>query len=81
MAWYKYKHYLNQYTGLDDIYDALFKPGDAPPHPGIYRCIECGREVVSEQSRKLPPGNHHKHVAPIQWRLAVYARHEPAGAT
>jgi hypothetical protein len=84
MAWYKYKHYVNQYTGLDDIYDALYKPGEVPPHSGIYRCIECGREIVAEQSGKLPPRNHHKHTAQqgvVQWRLAVYARHEPADAT
>jgi hypothetical protein len=45
MAWYKYKHYVNQYTGLDDIYDALYKPGEVPPHSGIYRCIECGQKL------------------------------------
>ena len=78
MAWYKYKHYLNQFKGLGDIYDALYKPGEAPPHSGIYRCMGCGREVLAEQSSKLPPQNHHKHTASIQWRLAVYARHEPA---
>jgi DNA-directed RNA polymerase subunit RPC12/RpoP len=50
------------------------------PHSGIYRCMGCGREVVAEESRKLPPQNHHEHSSAqgkIRWRMIVYADHKP----
>lgn len=61
-------------------FDKEYKPGETPDHSGIYRCKGCGREVVAEESRKLPPQNHHEHTTSqgnIRWRLTVYADHEP----
>ena len=76
MAWYKYDQFLNKSTG--EAYDKLFGPGEKPEHSGIYRCDGCHHEVVAEQSRTLPPQNHHQHTqaqGAIRWRLIVYADH------
>ena len=78
MALYKYSQYLT--TSTDSAFDAEYKPGATPPHSGIYRCLGCGREVVAEESRQLPPQNHHEHATTqgaIRWRMAVYADHKP----
>jgi hypothetical protein len=78
MAQYKYSSYLKQ--NQDAAFDADHKPGGMTPHSGVYRCMGCGREVVSEESRPLPPQNHHQHTPSqggIRWRMVVYADHEP----
>jgi len=71
MAQYKYGQYLTQVN--DSAFDSLHKPGEATPHSGIYRCDGCGREIVSESWKIMPPQNHHQHSnnTPIQWRLIV----------
>lgn len=78
MAIYKSGAYLTQ--SQDAAFDAEHEPGGAVPHSGIYRCMGCGREVVAEESRKLPPQNHHEHSSAqgkIRWRMIVYADHKP----
>jgi hypothetical protein len=74
MALYKFGKYLNQSDG--DAFDKLWNPGETPEHSGIYRCTGCGREVVAEHERKLPPQNHHQHPpgeGNVRWKLIVYA--------
>lgn len=78
MALYKYGNNLQASTS--DAFDATLAPGSHVANSGIYRCVGCGREVVAEQARQLPPQNHHQHpnaLVPIQWRLIVYADHQP----
>jgi hypothetical protein len=78
MATYRYSQYLLQNNHA--AFDAIHSPGTVPPYSGIYRCLGCGREVVAEQSRQLPPQNHHQHSparGQVRWRLIVYADHEP----
>lgn len=78
MTLYKYTAFLTQ--SQDQAFDQLYAPGQVPPHSGIYRCHGCGREVVAEHGRTLPPQNHHQHAVnqgPVQWRMAVYADHDP----
>jgi len=78
MALYKYGNLLTQ--SQDAAFDAVHTPGQIPPHSGIYRCVGCGREVVGEHGRTLPPQNHHQHTVQqgaIRWRMAVYADHNP----
>lgn len=78
MALYKYSNYLQQ--SQDAAFDGLHKPGATTPHSGIYHCTGCGREVVSEEAKPLPPQNHHQHSASqgaIVWRMIVYADHKP----
>jgi len=75
MALYKYAENLTQSN--DTAFDGTYEPGTTPPHSGIYRCTGCGREVVAEQARSLPPQNHHQHpnYSPVRWKMAVYADH------
>lgn len=78
MALYKFSDYLNKSD--DKSFDLEYKPGAVPPHSGIYRCLGCGREAVAEESRQLPPQNHHEHSTTqgaIRWRMIVYADHRP----
>jgi hypothetical protein len=77
MALYKTIGYLVQSN--DNNFDADLKPGATTPHSGIYRCMGCGREVVSEEGKPLPPQNHHQHTTAqgnIRWRMIVYADHK-----
>jgi hypothetical protein len=78
MAMYKNGEWLTQSN--DAVFDTIHKPGQAPERSGIFRCIGCGREVVAEESRSLPPQNHHQHTTgqgDVRWKLAVYADHRP----
>jgi len=78
MALYKRSNDIG--ASNSDAFDKEWKPGATPDHSGIYRCKGCGREVVGEQARTLPPQNHHQHSqdqGPVVWRLAVYAQHDP----
>lgn len=79
MALYKRTADIGVAVTGTETFDKEYKPGSAPDHSGIYRCKGCGREVVGEQLRTLPPQNHHQHpqMTPVIWRLAVYAQHEP----
>ena len=75
-----YKRSSDVGSSSSDAFDKEFKPGATPDHSGIYRCKGCGREVVGEEARTLPPQNHHQHSqaqGPVIWRLAVYAQHDP----
>jgi hypothetical protein len=62
----------------DAIFDAVHTRGSASRRSAIYRCTGCGKEVVSEEGKPLPPQNHHTHsrALPIRWRLQVYAQHQ-----
>lgn len=78
MAWYKYDQFLTKDNAT--AYDQTYKPGDAAPYSGIYRCEGCRKEVASNQNQPLPPQNHHQHSqsqGAIRWRLIVYADHDP----
>lgn len=78
MALYKHAVFLTQSN--DVAFDQIHLPGVATPVSGIYRCEGCGREIVSEHARPLPPQNHHQHTpaqGAIRWRLIVYADHQP----
>jgi hypothetical protein len=60
-------------------FDAIHEPGSPTPFSGIYRCVACGREDVSVESRPLPPQNHHQHAVAqgrIRWRMQMYAQHQ-----
>jgi hypothetical protein len=78
MAWYKRNSDINSNT--HGAFDKEHKPGQTPEYSGIYRCKGCGREVVGEEARTLPPQNHHQHQTnqgQVIWRLAVAANHDP----
>jgi hypothetical protein len=78
MALFKHVGYLlrNEHEAFDHDYE----PDQVSPHSGIYRCMGCGREVVTEEGRALPPQNHHQHTTEqgtVRWRMIVYAGHNP----
>jgi hypothetical protein len=78
MAMYKTGAYLQQ--SQDTGFDTDHSPGGTTPHSAIYRCMGCGREIVSEGNKPLPPQNHHQHTTTqghIRWRMIVYADHQP----
>jgi len=78
MALYKNINYVKQINSM--AFDIDHEPGGIPPQSGIYRCGGCGREIVAEKSRPLPPQNHHQHTyqqGAIRWQMIVYADHEP----
>jgi len=76
MALYKNGNFLTQSQDL--VFDTDHPPGSTTPHSGIYRCMGCGREIVSETEKPMPPQNHHQHSqgqGAIRWRLIVFADH------
>lgn len=76
MALYKYAQCL--VPANNNEFDVVHTPGTPTPFSGIYRCEGCGHEVVSEESKPLPPQNHPQHGShhgAIRWRLIVYAKH------
>lgn len=78
MAIYRYQEYLT--NNGNEQFDKLYQPGAGTPFSAIYRCMGCGREVVSEKDKPLPPQNHHTHTpsqGAIRWRMIVYADHDP----
>ena len=78
MASYKTASYLAK--SESETFDAINNPGAATPFSGIYRCTGCGKEIVSEEQKPLPPQNHHQHTASqgeIRWKMIVYADHKP----
>lgn len=73
MALYKQGNYLEQ--SRDAAFDALHSPGVQAPHPGIYRCTNCGDEIAIAGGHVLPPQNHNQHLptkGQIKWQLLVY---------
>lgn len=76
MALYKKPAFVTQTD--DQAFDSIHHPGNTTPFSAIYRCLGCGREIVSEENRPLPPQNHHQHTTTqgtIRWQMAVWADH------
>jgi len=73
MALYKDTNHVK--TSSDAVFDKEYKPGDTPPHRGIYRCTGCDHEICVESTTgTLPSQNHKQHPnGVIRWKLLVYA--------
>jgi hypothetical protein len=72
MALYKYGNKLTQ--SQDVAFDTTHSPGSAAPHPGIYRCTNCGDEIAIAGGHILPPQNHKQHNptnGKIAWQLLI----------
>lgn len=72
MALYKYAHNLRPLS--HPAFDAVCEPLSPARWSGIYRCDECGREIVAIAGTPLPPDDHHQHrphYRPVRWRLLV----------
>lgn len=73
MALYKHGNYLSH--SQDAAFDKTYSPGTNAPHPGIYKCTNCGDEIAIAGGHTLPPQNHRQHdpkKGPIAWQLIVY---------
>lgn len=80
MASAKYQQLIAQESGPE--FDAVHAPGAHTPFSGVYRCLGCGRTVVGETRRHLPPQNHHQHTAQqgtIRWQMLVKTTHTHPG--
>ena len=77
MALYQRSSDIKRVT--DPAFDKEYRPGAMPEHPGIYRCLGCGREALGEHGRMLLPQEHphSQQQGPVVWRLAVFAQPEP----
>ena len=77
MATYKYDSYLSR--NADTAFDTIYLPEDSVEHAGIYRCTNCGREIVAKGGARLPAQFHHQHPRgkAIRWRLVVLADNLP----
>jgi hypothetical protein len=75
-----YKDSLHVKSSTDGAFDKEHKPGEPTPHSGIYRCVSCGREDVSETGKPLPSQNHKQHSPglPIRWKMLVYSQGDPS---
>ena len=77
MALYKNPSFLQKSD--HEAFDKIHTPGAATPHSAIYHCIVCGREIVSETGKPLPPQNHHQHspgAGAIRWQMILYPMSE-----
>ena len=63
MAIYKEAGYL-EYLDVEE-FNRESRPGTPTSVSGIYRCMGCSREIVSEFPRPLPSQNHPQH-GPLQ---------------
>ena len=43
------------------VWRSLFSPAATCPESGIYRCYNCGDEVICNKGDPLPPQNHRQH--------------------
>jgi hypothetical protein len=48
----------------DQAFNRLHQPDAIAPHPGIYRCEDCGYEIVLNAGHRLPSENHRQHIPP-----------------
>ena len=74
MAVFMYRAFVKMQPNT--VFDQDHEPGDIAPHAGIYRCMGCGREILSTFSIPLPSEHHHPHDAchgQRRWRLIVFA--------
>ena len=77
MAYYKHHQFFHVSNASD--FDRTNSPGVTTPYSGMYYCDGCGREIVSEKNKPLPPQNHHQHTqaqGSIRWRL-IAATQQP----
>lgn len=54
-------------------WNELYSPGETVPHSGIYRCVNCGKEITSNEYDPFPPQNDHQHPKneSIKWQLII----------
>jgi hypothetical protein len=74
MAWYQDLSNLTKVSTTWAFWTSTYKPGDQVPVSGIYKCVNCKREITSNQGDPFPSQNHHQHpggLGDIRWKLIV----------
>jgi hypothetical protein len=72
----------------DENFDTIHLPGQLAPFSGIYKCVNCGFEIVSTRHHHLPPeGTCSQHSSrwpdaygEVRWKLVAAAIHIKANA-
>jgi hypothetical protein len=63
-----------QVSDKPDQYSKLWKPGETPPAPGIFKCQTCGFEdVINRECTKLPPCSACGKKKNEHWKMLVKA--------
>ena len=55
-------------------FDRVFRAGNNAPYEGMYRCTNCGLEIISKSGSPLPNLKQREHRAwctSVQWQLLV----------
>ncbi len=74
MAWYRDTENVKR-TGdkYKEKFTKIWKPGQKPDHPGIYKCQVCTYEdVINRECSSLPPCSNCK-PGSMTWKLLVRA--------
>jgi hypothetical protein len=73
MAWYTEDNKIHKVNSDNDWWKHWYGPSQTVPVSGIYKCMNCKKEVTSNKGDPFPPQNHHQHQtsSPIQWELIV----------
>ena len=79
MAQFKNSEHLVQ--GNASAFDKEWRGGEVVVNAGIYRCKNCGDEIVLDKRTAIPQ-NHHQHllVGPVVWKMLVFAQKHPTRA-
>lgn len=67
---------LNTNDAANPKYKKIWRPGENPDYPGLYRCQSCGYEdVINRECKSLPPCSEcrRKIHATNTWKLLVKA--------
>ena len=74
MAWYRDSSKVRQTAEeYAEKFNKIWKPGNNPDYPGIYKCQKCGYEdVINRECHSLPPCSNCAHGS-MQWKLLVRA--------
>lgn len=72
MARYNDAKYLRKDYDLSK-YDVEYSPSDTIKYSGIYKCVNCGKEVACNKRDPFPPQNDIQHPCQkkIRWKLIV----------
>ncbi|RAH03833.1 MULTISPECIES: protein L [unclassified Pseudomonas] len=73
MANYTDESVLRKVDGTEARWTTKYSPNDKVPVSGIYRCVNCKREVTCNEGDGFPPQNHDQHTPgkPILWKLNI----------
>ncbi|MEM8059813.1 hypothetical protein [Morganella morganii] len=79
MALYYKNRIVTKVTFTDMLderdFDKVWKIGENPEYPGIYKCQQCGFEdVINRDCDKLPPCSHCSGGKGNTWQLLVLAQ-------